>query len=80
MNAPLQREPLRIWLEKGLNDEQLVYVETRHLRKVFALEEFVTLVREKLKCGRHNGGQSLCHAGFSRRQELTIISRVRGRG
>ena len=51
-----ERENVRIWLEKGLNGEQWVYVETRHRRRVVALDEFVALVKEKLKTGQRAGG------------------------
>lgn len=42
------RENVRIWLEKGPNSEQWVYVETRHARRVLELDEFVSLVKNKL--------------------------------
>lgn len=54
-DASRDRDNVRIWLEKGLNGEQQVYVETRHSRRVLSLEEFAALVKEKLRARKGLG-------------------------
>ncbi len=73
MQSSREREAVRIWMENGTAGERWVYVETRHSRKILALEEFIARVREKLSPKKKCLGCGETDKTDSREQMVRIL-------